>query len=94
MQIELTPEQDDAVRHAIASGRIARPEDAVAQAMAEWTLRERERVEFIASLDAAEAEHKRGAFVRVDTEEQRRALVDDLARRSQARIAARSQPRG
>ena len=57
MQIELTPEQDDVVRHAIAAGRIARPEDAVAQAMAEWTLREQERVAFIATLDEAEAEH-------------------------------------
>lgn len=32
MQIEFTLEQDDIVRPAIASGRIARPEDAVAQA--------------------------------------------------------------
>ena len=94
MQIELTPEQDDVVRHAIAAGRIARPEDAVAQALAEWILRERERAEFIASLDRAEAEHERGASIRVDTEEQRRALVDDIAKRSEARLAARSHPRG
>ena len=90
MQIELTPEQDDVVRHAIASGRIARPEDAVAQAMADWIERERERAEFIASLDEAEAEYRRGESIRIDTEEQRRALVDGIVRRRQAGLARRS----
>lgn len=90
MQIELTPEQDDVVRHAIASGRIARPEDAVAEALAQWIETQRGRAEFIASLDEAEAESERGESTRIDTEEHRRALVDDIMKRSQARLASRS----
>ena len=58
MEIELTPEQDDVVRHAIASGRIARPEDAVAEALAAWTERERQRAELVASLDEAGSRSK------------------------------------
>lgn len=90
MEIELTPEQDAVVRHAIASGRITRPEDAVSEALAAWTERERQRVDLIASLDEAEAEYRRGESTRIDSEAQRRTLVDDIARRIQARIAGRS----
>ena len=50
MDIELTPAQDVVVRHAIASGRIARPEDAASEALAAWTERERQRNELVASL--------------------------------------------
>lgn len=75
----------------IASGRIARPEDAVAQALADWVKRERERAEFIASLDEADAEYGRGESIRIASEEQRRALVDDIVRRSQARLVGRSE---
>ena len=87
MQIELTPEQDDVVRRAIASGRIARPEEAVAQAMADWVERERERVEFIASLDEAEAEYRRGESIRVDSEGDAKALFDDIKATCRARLA-------
>ena len=91
MQIDLTPEQDDVVRHAIASGRIAQPEDAVAEAIVDWVERERQRIELIASLDDADAEYERGESIRIDTEEQRRALVDDIVTRSQARLSGRSE---
>ena len=76
MQIDLTPEQDDIVRHAIATGRIARPEDAVAQAVADWVERERQRIELIASLDEADCE--RGEGVRIETEAQRQALAAEI----------------
>ncbi len=78
MQIELTPEQDDVVRHAIAQGRIARPEEAVAQAMSDWVERERELTDLIASLDEAEASIARGEGIVIDTEEQLDAFFDDL----------------
>lgn len=78
MQIELTPEQDDVVRHAIASGRIARPEDAVAQAMAEWVERERERVAFIESIAEADASISRGEGIPIGTEEELDAFFDDI----------------
>lgn len=87
MKIDLTPEQDDVVRHAIASGRIARPEEAVAQAMADWVERERERAEFIASLDEAEAEYQRGESIRIDSEEDGKAIFDDIKATFRARLA-------
>ena len=78
MQIELTPEQDDVVRHAIASGRIERPEDAVAEAMAEWVERERQRIALVASLEEAEASVARGEGTVIETDEQLAAFFDDI----------------
>ena len=86
MQIELTPEQDDIVRHAIEAGRIARPEDAVAQAMADWVEMERERIAFIASLDEADAEYERGGSIHVDTEDEARALFEDIKASYRAKL--------
>ena len=88
MQIDLTPEQDDVVRHAIAAGRIARPEEAVAQAMDDWVERERQRFDLIASLDEAEAEYERGDYLTIETEEDGRAFVKDVMERCCARLAA------
>jgi Arc/MetJ-type ribon-helix-helix transcriptional regulator len=88
MQIELTPEQDDVVRHAIASGRIARPEEAVAQAMADWVERERQRAELIASLDEAAASTARGEGIRIETDEEFEAFFGEI----EAEYRARSVP--
>ena len=62
--------------------------------MADWIEREGERVAFIASLDEADAEYERGGSIRIDAEEQRRALVDDIVKRSQAQLATRANARG
>lgn len=78
MQIELTPEQDEFVQRAIDMGRIARPEDAVAEALARWTEAERERAELIASLDEADAEYQRGEYITLATEEDRRAFFQGV----------------
>ena len=78
MQIELTPEQDDIVRHAIEAGRIARPEDAVAQAMADWVEMERERIAFIASISEADASIARGEGILIDTDEELDSFFDDI----------------
>ena len=78
MQIDLTPEQDDIVRHAIAAGRIARPEDAVAEALVDWIERERQRTELIASLDEAEASIARGEGIPIETDEELDAFFDEL----------------
>ena len=40
MQIDLTPEQQDFVRQAVAIGRFERPKDAVQAALALWIERE------------------------------------------------------
>ena len=41
MNVDFTPEQQPFVRHAIESGRIHRPEDAVEEALSLWVERER-----------------------------------------------------
>jgi hypothetical protein len=41
MNVDFTPEQQPFVQHAIESGRIHRPEDAVEEALSLWVERER-----------------------------------------------------
>ena len=55
MYLQLTPTQKALAQLAIETGRIDREEDAVAQALALWEARERERAEILAILDEAEA---------------------------------------
>ncbi len=88
MDIELTAEQSDLVRRAIAMGRIARPEEAVAEAMARWTEVERQRTEFLASLDEADAEFDRGDSLRIETEQDARALIADIKASYRTALAA------
>ncbi len=54
MDIALTPEQQDIIGHAVASGRVAAPEDAVREALDLWVERERRRFEILAVVDEAE----------------------------------------
>lgn len=92
MQIELTPEQDDVVRHAIAAGRIARPEDAVAQAMAFWVERERELADLIASLDEAEASDARGESFLIENDEDLERVFGEIKRSYRAEPKAKGGP--
>ena len=78
MQIELTPEQEDVVRFAIARGRIARPEDAVAEAMARWIEEERQLEELISSLDEAEASDARGESTSIENHEDLDRVFDEI----------------
>jgi putative addiction module CopG family antidote len=55
MNVELTPDQRAFVRRAIESGRFAREEEAVQEALALWEERERRRLEILAAVDEAEA---------------------------------------
>ena len=55
MDIALTPEQQDIIGHAVATGRVAAPEDAVREALDLWVERERRRSEILAVVDEAEA---------------------------------------
>ncbi len=45
MNVDFTAEQQPFVQHAIESGRIHRPEDAVEEALSLWVERERQRSE-------------------------------------------------
>jgi Arc/MetJ-type ribon-helix-helix transcriptional regulator len=91
MQIDLTPEQQDFVRQAVASGRFERPEDAVQAAMTLWVERERRRAEILAAVDSAKASIDRGEGSEI-TLESMRALAEDVKRRGRAQLAAEHRP--
>ncbi len=90
MEVLLTPDQEAFVRQAIESGRIAREEDAVREALSLWEERERTRAEILAAVDEAEASHERGEG-RVITRESMRELAADVKRRGLARLASEQQ---
>ena len=87
MEVNLTPDQQAFVRNAIESGRLHREEEAVEEALALWEERERQRIEFLASLREAEASLARGEGI-VITPESIRALAEDTKRRGRERLAA------
>jgi Arc/MetJ-type ribon-helix-helix transcriptional regulator len=93
MQIDLTPEQQDFVRQAVASGRFERPEDAVQAAITLWIERERRRTEILAAVDIAKASIDRGEGTEI-TQESMRALAEDVKRRGRAQLAAEHHPTG
>jgi putative addiction module CopG family antidote len=87
MEVHLTPDQKAFIRQAIESGRFARAEDAVEEALALWEERERKRAEILAAVDVAEASLARGEG-RVLTQESVRELADKVKQRGRARLAA------
>ena len=91
MQIDLTPEQQDFIRQAVASGRFERPEDAVQAAMTLWVERERRRSEILAAVDIAKASIDRGEGIEI-TQESVRALAEDVKQRGRAQLAAGHHP--
>jgi Arc/MetJ-type ribon-helix-helix transcriptional regulator len=93
MQIDLTPEQQDFVRQAVASGRFERAEDAVQAAMTLWIERERRRTEILAAVDIAKASIDRSEGIEI-TQESMRALAEDVKRRGRARLAGEHHPAG
>jgi hypothetical protein len=92
MEICPTPDQEAFIRQAIEAGRIARPEDAAAQAMALWEERERRRAEILARVDEAEAALAGGVGT-VITPETVRTLAEDVKRKGRARLEAENSAR-
>ena len=86
MQVALTAEQQDFVRRAVESGRFARAEDAVQEALDLWVERERRRAEILAAVDAAQASIDRGEGIEI-TRQSMRELAEDVKRRGRARLA-------
>ncbi len=80
MKIDLTPEQNDVVRHAVETGRVLDPEQAGREAMALWVERERQRAELLASLDAAEASLARGEGIPMSDDTVKTLASDIMAR--------------
>jgi Arc/MetJ-type ribon-helix-helix transcriptional regulator len=87
MEVTLTPEQTDFVRHAVEVGRIRNSDQAVQEAMALWVDRERRRVELVTSLDAAETSLARGEG-RPITQDSMKTLARDVMERNRHRFAA------
>ncbi|MDP3717530.1 MAG: hypothetical protein Q8T13_07185 [Acidobacteriota bacterium] len=91
MRVDLTPDQRAFAQRAIDSGRFAREEDAVEEALALWEERERRRHEILSALDEAEASLARGEGLPV-TEASMKALAEDAKLRLRRRIAAEGSP--
>ena len=87
MEIELTPEQRDFIRRAVAEGRLKRAEDAVRHGLDLWVERERRRDELLAAIDAAEDSLAHGEG-RAITQGSMRELAEEVHQRGLARLAA------
>ncbi len=87
MNVELTPDQRAFVQEAIKSGRFAREEEAIEEALALWERRERRRLEIVTMVGDAEASLARGEG-RDITEESMKALAEDVKQGGRRRLAA------
>lgn len=87
MNVDLSPDQKAFARRAIESGRLHSEEEAVQEALALWEERERQRAEFLLTLEAARASLARGEG-RVITPESMRQLAQDVKERGRARLLA------
>ena len=87
MRVELTPDQEAMVRHAMKDGRFERPEDVVMEALSLWEEREWRRAEILAAVDAAEASLARGEG-RAITPQSMQELSEMLKREGRSRLAA------
>ena len=87
MEVQLTPDQKAFIKHAIEAGRFNHEEDALKEALSLWEECERQRVEFLASLNDASASLVRGEG-RTITEQSMRELAEEVKQRGRARLAA------
>jgi Arc/MetJ-type ribon-helix-helix transcriptional regulator len=87
VEVELTAEQQDFIRRAVASGRIPNVERAVQEALALWVERERRREEILAAIDEAEASLAQGEGL-IITKSSMRDLAEDVKRRGRTLLRA------
>ena len=87
MHVQLTPDQKAFARRAIENGRLHSEEEAVEEALALWEERERQRAEFLLTLDEARASLSRGEG-RVITQDSMRQLAGEVKERGRARLLA------
>lgn len=86
MEVHFTDDQRAFVRRAIETGRYAREEDAVQDALSLWEERERRRAEILAAVDQAEASFAAGAGRTITRREEMAQLAEDVKRRGRARL--------
>ena len=87
MDVHLTPDQKAFARRAIESGRLHSEADAVQEALVLWEERERQRAEFLLTLDDARASLARGEG-RVITQSSMQQLAQEVKERGRARLLA------
>jgi Arc/MetJ-type ribon-helix-helix transcriptional regulator len=87
MKIDLTADQKAFARRAIESGRLHSEEDAVQEALKLWEERERQRAEFLLTLQDARASLGRGEG-RAITQESMKQLASEVKERGRARLLA------
>ena len=87
MDVHLTADQKAFARRAIESGRLQSEQDAVQEALALWEERERQRTEFLLTLDDARASLARGEG-RVITQQSMKQLAQEVKERGRARLLA------
>jgi Arc/MetJ-type ribon-helix-helix transcriptional regulator len=88
MEVQLTDDQKAFIQEAIQTGRFAREEDALQEALSLWEGRERRRAEILAAVDQAESSFARGDGRRVSTREGAAQLADEIKRRGIPRLNA------
>jgi Arc/MetJ-type ribon-helix-helix transcriptional regulator len=86
MEVTLTSDQQALARRAVESGRLNREEDAVQEALSLWEERERQRIEFLATLDDARSSLAHGGG-RLITPESMHQLSESVKNRGRARLA-------
>ena len=87
MDVQLTPDQKAFARRAIESGRLHTEQDAVQEALALWEERERQRTEFLLTLDDARASLA-GGEGRVITPQSMQQLAQEVKEPGRARLLA------
>jgi Arc/MetJ-type ribon-helix-helix transcriptional regulator len=87
MSVQLTADQKAFARRAIESGRLHSEEDVVQEALALWAERERQRAEFLLTLEDARASLARGEG-RVITRKSMEQLASEVKERGRARLLA------
>jgi len=86
MDVTLTPDQQAFIKLAVADGRLRSEEEAVAEALALWEERERNRIAFLATLTDSRASVARGEG-RELTDESLQELAKSVKDRGRARLA-------
>jgi putative addiction module CopG family antidote len=92
MEVHLTEDQKAFIRQAIDSGRYAREEDALREALSLWEIRERRRAEILAAVEQAEASLARGEGRRITTREDAVHLANEIKVRGLSRLAKERAP--
>jgi len=87
MDVHLSPDQKAFARRAMESGRLHSEEDAVQEALALWEERERQRAEFLLTLEDARASLARGEGL-VLTQESVQQLASEVKERGRTRLLA------